>query len=393
MTEMTEEKKIKGNFPNLRFPEFTGEWESFLFDDIATIKGGFAFDSKTLSSERKKYQIVKMGNLYQNQLNLDRTPSFIDIIDNRQKLFLLKKNDIAITLTGTNNKQDYGYSYLFKDEDSLLLNQRCALIRAKYDSHFLSYLIKTRCFLEQFYQSSAGGTGNQANVSTKDIESFIISAPKAKEQEKIGAFLSLIDQRIETQNKIIEELKLLKSTLRNKIFEKIRKSDFKKLEIRDLLEYEQPGKYIVENVDYSGNSTLIPVLTANKAFVLGYTDERYGIYDKGDCIIFDDFTMDMKYVDFSFKVKSSAIKILTPKPETNLRYMFEYLSFLSLSSNEHKRHYISVVEDIIVSVPDVEKQNSIARLLLAFDRKIEAESSLCILLCNQKKYLLREMFI
>ncbi|WP_280673505.1 restriction endonuclease subunit S [Dysgonomonas sp. PH5-45] len=173
----------------------------------------------------------------------------------------------------------------------------------------------------------------------------------------------------------------------------MRKSDFKKSKIRHLLEYEQPTKYIVENVGYLENPTLIPVLTANKAFVLGYTDEQYGIYDKGDCIIFDDFTMDIKYVDFSFKVKSSAIKILTPKSEINLRYMFEYLSFLSLSSNEHKRHYISEVEDVIVPVPDVEKQNSIARLLFAFDCKIEAERSLCVLLCKQKKYLLREMFI
>ncbi len=183
------------------------------------------------------------------------------------------------------------------------------------------------------------------------------------------------------------------STIRNNIFEEIRKSGFRKLEIRDLLEYEQPTMYIVENVNYSEDSTLIPVLTANKAFVLGYTDEEYGIYDKGDCIIFDDFTMDMKYVDFSFKIKSSAIKILTPKPEINLRYMFEYLSFLSLSSNDHKRHYISEVEDIIVPVPYVEQQNSIARLLLTFDHKIEKESSLYILLCKQKKYLLREMFI
>ena len=146
-------------------------------------------------------------------------------------------------------------------------------------------------------------------------------------------------------------------------------------------------------MDYSENPTLIPVLTANKAFVLGYTDELSGVYDKGDCIIFDDFTMDMKYVDFSFKVKSSAIKILTSKPEINLRYMFEYLSFLSLSSNEHKRHYISEVEDIKVSIPSVNGQNSIAGLLLVFDRKIEAEDSLYFLLCKQKKYLLREMFI
>ena len=146
-------------------------------------------------------------------------------------------------------------------------------------------------------------------------------------------------------------------------------------------------------MDYSENSKLIPVLTANKTFILGHTDERSGVYDKSDCIIFDDFTMDMKYVDFSFKVKSSAIKILTPKPGINLRYMFEYLSFLNLSANEHKRHYISEVEDITAPVPYVEEQNLIARLLLAFDRKIEEESSLYILLCKQKKHLLWEMFI
>lgn len=114
------------------------------------------------------------------------------------------------------------------------------------------------------------------------------------------------------------------------------------MEVRDLLEYEQPSKYIVEHMDYSENSKLIPILTANKAFILGYTDERCGVYSKSDCIIFDNFTMDMKYVNFSFKVKSSAIKILTPRPKVNLRYMYEYLSFLGLASDDHKRHYILI---------------------------------------------------
>lgn len=165
------------------------------------------------------------------------------------------------------------------------------------------------------------------------------------------------------------------------------------MEVRDLLEYEQPSKYIVENVVYSENSKLTPVLTANKAFILGYTDEQRGIYDKGDCLIFDDFTMDMKYVDFSFKVKSSAIKILTSKRGINLIYIFEYLSFMSLSSKDHKRHYISEVEDMKVPVPLIEEQNLIAKLLLALDHKIKEESSLYVLFCKQKKYLLKKMFI
>ena len=74
-----------------------------------------------------------------------------------------------------------------------------------------------------------------------------------------------------------------------------------------MLHYEQPSAYLVNSTEYYEDYPT-PVLTANKAFILGYTDEEYGVYDKGDCIIFDDFTMDLKYVTFPFKVKSSANK-------------------------------------------------------------------------------------
>ena len=78
---------------------------------------------------------------------------------------------------------------------------------------------------------------------------------------------------------------------------------------------------------------------------MGYTLETDGIYDKGDCIIFDDFTLDCKYVDFPFKVKSSAIKILTAKNKELLRYTFEFLKYLDLSTEEHKRHYIAETQN------------------------------------------------
>ena len=75
------------------------------------------------------------------------------------------------------------------------------------------------------------------------------------------------------------------------------------LQIKDVLDYEQPTKYLVSDTEYSNDKTLVPVLTANKAFILGYTDETHGIYTKGKCIILDDFTLDCKFVDFPFKVK------------------------------------------------------------------------------------------
>ena len=150
-----------------------------------------------------------MGNLYQNNLDLSRTPSFINYIDSKSSKVLLHYGDIAITLTGTNNKRDFGYSYMFTTEQNLLLNQRCGLIRTEHNPYFVFNLVKTNSFLNQFFESSTGGTGNQANVSTKSMESFSVYIPKSKEQRKIADLLRLIDERIATQNKIIDKLQSL----------------------------------------------------------------------------------------------------------------------------------------------------------------------------------------
>ena len=85
-------------------------------------------------------------------------------------------------------------------------------------------------------------------------------------------------------------------------------------ELGELLSYEQPTPYIVESTDYDDKYD-IPVLTAGKSFLLGYTNEEHGIYDRLPVIIFDDFTTASQYVNFKFKVKSSAMKILQPNTE------------------------------------------------------------------------------
>ncbi len=110
-----------------------------------------------------------------------------------------------------------------------------------------------------------------------------------------------------------------------------------------------------------------------------------GVYNKEECIIFDDFTMDMKFVNFPFKVKSSAIKILTAKPSVNLKFIFEYLSFLDLSSLEHKRHYISEIELMEIALPDNHEQNQISNILHRIRQKIENENEMQKVLIKQKK--------
>lgn len=160
-----------------------------------------------------------------------------------------------------------------------------------------------------------------------------------------------------------------------------------------MLCYEQPTKYLVSDTDYTDDCSQIPVLTANKAFILGYTTENFGIYDKGPCIILDDFTLDCKYVDFRFKVKSSAIKILRAKTEIDLRYIFEYIRFLELNTTEHKRHYIAEIEPMSILLPSKEEADRIARLFASLDERLEAARNELKILESQKTYMLQKMFI
>lgn len=115
--------------------------------------------------------------------------------------------------------------------------------------------------------------------------------------------------------------------------------------------------------------TGIPVLTANKAFILGYRDEN-GAYNKGDCIIYDDFTLDSKYVNFPFKVNSSVIKILTSKDGSDLLFDYFLLSRTPILQQGHARHYISVVQPTEVRVPNELEANSIKNMLTAVNNLI-----------------------
>ena len=118
-----------------------------------------------------------------------------------------------------------------------------------------------------------------------------------------------------------------------------------------------------------------------------------GVYDKGPCIILDDFTLDTKIVDFPFKVKSSAIKILSAKNLVRLRYIYEYLKFLDLNTEEHKRHYIAEIEPMTIELPEEGTIQSIAYLFDRMDQRRKGLEKHLQLLKSQKDYLLRALFI
>lgn len=127
----------------------------------------------------------------------------------------------------------------------------------------------------------------------------------------------------------------------------------------DILSYEQPTNYIVESTEYD-DSYPTPVLTAGKSFILGYTNETKGVYDKLPVIIFDDFTTASQFVDFKFKVKSSAMKILSCNEEiADIKYMYYLMQITHIQSDTHKRYWISDYSKIPVSLPPLPTQQAI----------------------------------
>lgn len=162
------------------------------------------------------------------------------------------------------------------------------------------------------------------------------------------------------------------------------------IQLKEVLVYEQPGKYIVEDSSYLDTGT--PVLTANKSFVLGYTAETDGIYDNVPAIIFDDFTTDTKYVDFAFKVRSSAIKILTSRRDDELRFVFELMSRIRFDPTQHKRYYISQYQHLEIALPNRDEQRKIADCLGSLDDLISAEGRKLEALREHKRGLMQQLF-
>ena len=144
----------------------------------------------------------------------------------------------------------------------------------------------------------------------------------------------------------------------------------------DVIKYEQPTAYIVQSTAYS-DAYPIPVLTAGKSFIIGHTKETEGIYNRLPCIIFDDFTTDSRLVDFPFKVKSSAMKILQVHYGVEVEYVSLFMSITRLVGDTHKRYWISEYSKLEIPIPPQEEQKRIiGKVRLLFEVLDVIEESL-----------------
>ncbi len=235
---------------------------------------------------------------------------------------------------------------------------------------------------------------NQSNINAQKLSQLMIPIPPLKEQGRIVAemdkWISLIDivknAKADLQTTIKQaKSKILDLAIHGKLvpqdpndepaIELLKRinPDFTPCDnghyaqlpdgwavcrLEQVVDYEQPTAYIVNSTAYD-DSYSIPVLTAGKSFIIGYTNETTGIYSNLPCIIFDDFTTDSRLVDFPFKVKSSAMKILKICKDIEIDYIAMFMSITRLVGDTHKRYWISEYSKLEIPIPPKAEQKRI----------------------------------
>lgn len=264
------------------------------------------------------------------------------------------------------------------------------------DIDYLNFFFKTKKGKFLLGLASPGGTGRNKTLGQNEFSNLEILIPPTIQQQKIAQILSTWDKAIEKLEALIAAKQKRKKALMQQLLTGKKRfagfeAEWHRVELGELLDYKQPTPYLVESTEYR-DEYLTPVLTAGKTFILGYTNETFGIYQEElPVIIFDDFTTDSKFVDFPFKAKSSAMKILIAKQGVSIKYVFEAMQVLKYTIGGHQRHWISIFSNLVIALPSIQEQQKIASVLSAADTEIETHQKHLSALKEQKKGLMQQL--
>ena len=377
--------------PKIRFKGFTETWEQRKFKNIVErLSESYMSDDKNPSVEYEDI-ISELGTINK------------DIFNKR-----IRKNGIKFSKNEIlyGKLRPYLHNWLKPDFNGIAVGDWWVLKPINCDREFIFRLIQTSTF-DNIANQSNGTKMPRADWNLIANSDFYLPI-SIYEQKQIGSLFSKLDNLITLHQRKCENLKKLKKFMLQKMFPQngenvpeIHFSNFtdtwEQRKLGELLKYEQPTKYIVSSTDYSDNYK-IPVLTAGQSFVLGYTNETFGVKNasaESPVIIFDDFTTSSHFVDFPFKVKSSAMKILTLVDCSDNIYcvnnILENIQYVPLS---HERHWISIFSENFVKLPKEKcEQKQIGSYFSKLDHLITLHQSKCDNLKELKKYMLQNMFI
>jgi type I restriction enzyme S subunit len=401
--------------PQLRFPEFKGEWEKKKLADVAEFKAGYAFKSNDMLSTVSNYQLLKMSNVYQSEFRLDRNPSYWESVDKKQKEFLLKKGDSILTLTGTVGKRDYGYSVLIKESNKFLLNQRLVLLREKKGksvNEFINYILSNERFLFYFFAEAKGGTGNQTNVSTEDVKNIQLNFPSHPEQTKIAAFLTAVDNKLTALKQKKTLLEQYKKGVMQQIFaQELRFKDDNGIDFADWEEKKLGEMCDVimgqspDSRSYNSDRVGIPLIQGNadiknrKTNPRNYTTQLTKECKIGDLILTVRAPVGAVAKSIHNACIGRGVCSIKNKSNSSIEFIFQFLLDYEVKwgSLEQGSTFTAVsgteIRNLKIISPCIEEQTKIANFLSAIDEKINHCQGQIDQTTIWKKGLLQQLFV
>lgn len=357
------------SWKNTDIGQIPKDWEVDEIGAFVKLQGGYSFKSDTFTY--KGTYVIRISDINNDIIDLQDAVCVNTVVPAN---FLVGYGDILIAMSGATT----GKIGIYNNVNPSYLNQRVgkfSIYNEKLSRSFLAQFVKSNYF--KYKINGMLEAGAQPNISGKQIESIILSYPQTvEEQQKIATVLTDLDDLIAELENVRDKKQAIKIGAMQELLTGKRRlpgfnKPWKEIELGELLTYEQPQNYIVRSEEYRKTGT--PVLTAGKTFVLGYTDEIDNIFSSVPVIIFDDFTTVSKFVNFPFKVKSSAIKILKLKNiEDNLKFIFEVMQITPFNLLNHQRYWISKYSKMSIKVPEYIEQTAIANILSDMDGEISA---------------------
>ena len=383
--------------------EIPVSWKWCKVDDFAYVASGSTPDKSAFVEKGIPY--LKMYNLKNQKIDFDFKPQDIkeEVHNGKLQRSRTEVGDLIMNIVGPPLGK---LAIIPSSLPQCNFNQAAVLIRPIVHKeiivNFLYYYLSE---MSEINSLQTRGNAGQDNISLTQCMGVHVPMPPLNEQKRIVAeiekWFALIND-LETDKQELQEaikkskMKILDLAIHGKLVEQdpndepasellkhiapnaalCDNSHYENLpqgwmvcKLEDIVDYEQPTQYLVQSTNYSDNYKT-PVLTAGKSFILGYTNETTGIYDKLPAIIFDDFTTDSRFVDFPFKVKSSAMKILQVDKDINIRYVAYFMNITRLVGDTHKRYWISEYSKIPIPLPPIKEQNRIVQAIQDIEAKL-----------------------
>ena len=389
MTTTINNEHKKLNVPNLRFPEFKGEWEELGLSELLDFKNGL---NPKPDKFGKGIKFISVMDILNNAvITYDCIKASVDVTEKELSDFSVEKGDMLFQRS-SETLEDVGRANVYMDDKTAVFGG--FVIRGKkkgeYDPQYFNYLLRSPFARKRIIPMGAGA--QHFNIGQEGLSKVKLHFANIEEQKKIGKMLSLLDERIATQNKIIEDLKKLKSAISEKLFKAVKGDVIMLSEICEIFKGKQiNGEFLSEKGKY---------------YVMNGGTEPSGYYNN--------YNVEANTISISEGGNSCGYVQFNTSPFWSGGHCYTIQNIVRGVDNLYLYHYLKSEEDSImklrigsglpniqkkdlamfkIKIPPTEQQKTISTFLSSLERKTEIEEHILNAIQKEKQYILRQMFI